>query len=187
MAAGTTTLSGPDRHKLYLQNLQRRKQLERESAAARENFYEKTREGGFQVCFNGANRELGMPAKTPVAQPVSRPRSGDRLLRVAGALPVPYDMHLVDISPDGLPEGPSQQPPRTAWRRNRVADDGPPARRRTRRQWEFGKAVLVRGADGEMFQIDVPYSGLVERQRGFERAVAEQAQQCEEEVAVAAV
>ena len=79
-----------DRHRVYLQNLARRKQLEKEAAAARDASKrgEEDLERGFQICFNGANRDVCPP------KPAARPSSGQRILRVPGALPVPTPLLL---------------------------------------------------------------------------------------------
>lgn len=151
-----------DRHRLYLQNLQRRKQQEKEAAAARnaDRQGDLDKERGFQCFFNGANRQLGAPTKQPQT---GQPQTGQQLeppqrvnskglLRVAGALPVPLEAQRREWRP------PPSQPPRTAGRRRGDANE-PPQERRVRRNWELGRAVLLRAEDGEVLQIDLPSWG----------------------------
>ena len=156
-----------DRHRLYIQNLQRKKQMEKEAEAARnaDNFKDAEKERGFQCFFNGANRDLGLPCKLQQQQQQLQQLNPMRvnskgLLRVAGALPVPTPMEHRDAAAaerrDWRPP-PSMPPPRTAGRRR--SDVSEPQERRIRRQWDLGRAVLVRAEDGEMLQLDVPTWG----------------------------
>ena len=62
---------------------------------------------------------------------------------------------------------PLEEPPQTAEARpqterqrrgGRVPDrEWQPPDRRVRRRWDLGRSVLLKSADGEMLQIDVPY------------------------------
>ena len=150
-----------DRHRLYLHNLQRRKQLEREAAIARdvERAGDLELERGFQVCFNGANRELGSRAQrreTPPSAPGEVPprsASKERLLRVPGALPVRTPLEDVSAEPTATAEA----RPHTVRQRRVPNREWQPPDRRVRRHWDLGRAVLLKSADGEMLQIDVPW------------------------------
>ena len=154
MAHGAPAMSQAERHRLYLQNLQRRKQLEKEAEAMRNAHRDSAvaLENGFQGFFNGANREVGksLPSKHRAAP--GRVESREKLLRVPGAVPVPSPFaHREAWADEGV-----QPPPRTARRRHEAQSEAP-SERRVRRQWALGKAVLVRSSEGEMLQIDVPH------------------------------
>ena len=74
-----------ERNRIQLQNLARRKAMEKQAAAAREasRAGEAALENGFTVHFNGANREVGRQQQQPLQQP-ARPDTGARVLRVRG-------------------------------------------------------------------------------------------------------
>ena len=83
----TNGASAAERHRLHLQNLQRRKQLEKEAEAARTRSRQGVEEleRGFLNCFNGANRDL---APRQCATKPHREAPVRRCLRVPGAVPV---------------------------------------------------------------------------------------------------
>ena len=127
MAHGAPAMSQAERHRLYLQNLQRRKQLEKEAEAMRNAHRDSAvaLENGFQGFFNGANREVGksLPSKHRAA-PV-RVESREKLLRVPGAVPVPSPFaHREAWADEGV-----QPPPRTARRRHEAQSEAPSERR----------------------------------------------------------
>lgn len=154
--------SAAERNRLYLQNLQRKKTLEKEAEAARNKSRagELEKERGFLNCFNGANRDLASrPGPPATAKPQHRDaplrgNNGERCLRVPGALPVRAPFAHREAWPDDDQEAP--QPMTAAAPPLRTAQTGRerPVERRIRRQWQLGKAVLLRGEDGEMLQVD---------------------------------
>lgn len=142
-----------ERHRIYIQNLERKKRLEKESEAARNasRRTEEERERGFANYLNGANANRdGAGAKSlprpPQHREPPRQNSNERLLRVAGALPVPSPFEHREAWGE-----PSHPPLRTA-----VGQHERAVARKPRKTWEVGKAVLVRGADGAVLQIDAP-------------------------------
>ena len=139
-----------ERNRVHLHNLARRKQMERETAAARDasRANEAAREKNFTVHFSGANR------KPPQEQqpPPTRPDTGARVLRVAGALPVQTPLVQNFVQAESLPQ--IELAPRISGRPLTSAEL--PQRRRARRTWELGKAVLLKASGGELLQIDVP-------------------------------
>ena len=139
-----------ERNRIQLQNLARRKAMEKQAAAAREasRAGEAALENGFTVHFNGANREVGRQQQQPLQQP-ARPDTGARVLRVAGALPVQYNNFM-----EPLPQ--IELAPRIISARPSTSAEQLPQRRRVRRTWDLGKAVLLKAAGGELLQIDVP-------------------------------
>ena len=140
-----------ERNRIQLQNLARRKAMEKQAAAAREasRAGEAALENGFTVHFNGANREVGRQQQQPLQQQQpARPDTGARVLRVAGALPVQYNNFM-----EPLPQ--IELAPRIIARPSTSAEQLP-QRRRVRRTWDLGKAVLLKAAGGELLQIDVP-------------------------------
>ena len=124
--AGAWTANVQSRHRVFLANLQQRQQdkLLAQRRAELSRVGELELERGFKVCFNGANRTLG-PSK-PKQLDAGRPASADhrrgaaRMLRVAGAVPVPVAA------------------------RPATAAESPPATRRARRRWALNEPVLLR-------------------------------------------
>jgi len=130
---------------MFLQNLARKKALEREAAARRLNKPQEDRERGFQMCFNGANKDLGKIKPRHMSQqqrPVTSGATG-RLVRVAGAVPIATLQHAVD----------------NERRTSAIGEEGAHSPstaivKRVRRQWVIGEPVLLRAADGEVLQAD---------------------------------
>ena len=160
-----TNLTQQERHRQFLQNLQRKKALEREAAERRFNKGQDERERGFQVVFNGANRDLGKPPKSRTTQqqqqarnpqqqtqrPSTRGATG-RLLRSPGAVPIPnaaWPADDAERAPAAV-QRPSQQSDEEA----NESDSPATAVKRNRRQWVLGEPVLLRAASGEVLQAD---------------------------------
>ena len=133
-----------DRHRMHLQNLARRKALERAAAIARaaSNPELEAREAGFRTCLNGANRSPSKSRPQPTMEawrkntPLERQQ---RPLRVPGALAVPQPLGDVRRSrtPPELPIT-----TRTAERPRRV-----------RRRWAIGAPVHIRTNEGEVLEL----------------------------------
>ena len=134
---GVYTTSAQHRHRLHLQNLARRKALEKEAAALRDVDPELERlENGFRIHYQGANRSPKRRAPLDAWRKAGQP-SDERPLRVPGAVPVEArrtTRRIVAPTPKAMPATDEQS-------------------RRTRRQWVVGTPVCLLTEDGEVLEL----------------------------------
>lgn len=136
-----------DRHRLHLQNLARRKALEREALANRGDPTLEKLENGFRVCINGANRSPTRKSKPIDAWKKPAPGAAyalvNRPVRVPGAVAVEQPLEQAEhrrraraATPGAVDAAPGE--------------DHPPRRRKS---WVLGQPVNVRTSEGELLEL----------------------------------
>jgi hypothetical protein len=144
-----------DRHRMHLQNLARRKALEREAALARHtsNPDLERLENGFRCCLNGANRSPGRSGRPLDAwqRKASPPVGGQRPLRVPGAVAVEQPLDAL-VPPRVIRHGRRAQSLDLQGPGEDSAVTGEQTRR-VRRQWAIGAPVHIKTAEGHILEL----------------------------------
>ena len=154
-----------DRHRLHLQNLARRKALEKEAAIARatSNPELERMEKNFRCCLNGANRSPARAGRpTDAWQRKQSPPVGQRPLRVPGAVPV--EQPLDPQCPPRIIRHGRRAPPLNQQGPGDDTAATSEQTRRVRRQWAIGAPVHIKTAEGHILELHSNESSAPQQQ-----------------------